>query len=63
MIIGVGVAALKQAYADGIRIVFIIASVFAAAACVAVFFIGNLKEEMNYRVDAPVEDLRAVHAT
>lgn len=61
MIIDAGVAAMKQAYADGIRIVFIIASAFGAVACVSVCFIGDLKEEMNYRVDAPVEDLHAAH--
>lgn len=56
-IIGAGVAALKQAFADGIRVVFIIAAPFGALACIACFFLGDLRETMNYRVDAPVEEL------
>ncbi len=60
-IISAGAAALKQALADGIRIVFIIAAPFAAAACIACFFLGDLKSVMNYHVDAPVEELHAKH--
>ncbi|KAN0116759.1 putative siderophore iron transporter [Hyaloscypha variabilis] len=58
-VIAAGVTALKQALADGIRVVFIIAAPFAAAACVACFFLGDLKAVMNYHVDAPVEELHA----
>ncbi|KAB5576271.1 putative siderophore iron transporter [Coniochaeta sp. 2T2.1] len=61
VIIEAGVAAMQQAYADAIRIVFIIAAAFSAAGFVAVFFIGDLTPEMDYRVDAPVEDLHASH--
>ncbi len=60
-IIAAGVAALKQALADGIRVVFIIAAPFGAVACIACFFLGDLKETMNYHVDAPIEDLHAKH--
>lgn len=58
-IIDAGIAALKQAYADGLRVVFIIAAPFGALAVVACFFLGDLSEIMNYGVDAPYEDLRA----
>lgn len=58
-IISVGAAALKQAYADSIRLVFIIGSAFGALACVLCFFLGDVRETMNNRVDAPVEDLHA----
>ena len=60
-IIGAGVAALKQAYADGIRAVFFIAAPFGAVACVGCLFLGDLHNTMNYHVDAPVEDLHAKH--
>jgi hypothetical protein len=58
-IIGLGVAALKQALADSIRVVYIIAAPFGALACIACLFLGDLRKTMNYRVDAPVEDLHA----
>lgn len=60
-IIDAGVVALKQAFADGIRVVFIIAAPFGALACIGCFFLGDLKETMTYRVDAPLEDLHAKH--
>jgi hypothetical protein len=60
-IIGVGVAALKQAFADGIRAVYIIALAFGALGCFACLFLGDLKATMNYHVDAPIEDLHAKH--
>lgn len=52
-----GVAALKQAFADGVRVVYIIAVPFGVIACIAVLCLGDLRDVMNYRVDAPVEDL------
>lgn len=58
-IIHAGVVALQQAFADGIRVVFIIAAPFGALACIGCFFLGDLKETMTYRVDAPLEDLHA----
>jgi hypothetical protein len=60
-IIRAGVVALKQAYADGLRAVYIIAAPFGALACIACYFLGDLKATMNYHVDAPVEDLHAKH--
>jgi hypothetical protein len=59
LVIGAGVSALKQAFADGIRAVFIIAAPFGALACIACFFLGDMKATMNYHVDAPMENLHA----
>ncbi|OBU00219.2 hypothetical protein VE01_01673 [Pseudogymnoascus verrucosus] len=59
LIVAAGTAALKQASADGIRVVFIIAAPFGAVACITCFFIGDLRKVMNYHVDAPLEDLHA----
>jgi Fungal trichothecene efflux pump (TRI12) len=61
LIIGAGVSALKQAFADGIRAVFIIAAPFGALACIACFFLGDMRATMNYHVDAPMENLHAKH--
>ena len=58
-IIEAGVGAFKQAFADGIRVVYIIAAPFGLVACFACFFLGDLSDTMNYRVDAPMEDLHA----
>lgn len=58
-IIQASVVALKQAYADGLRAVYMIAAPFGAVACIACFLLGDLKPVMNYSVDAPVEDLHA----
>ena len=58
-IIQLGVAALKQAFADSLRVVYIIAAPFGALACVACLFLGDMRKTMNYHVDAPVEDLHA----
>lgn len=52
-----GAAALKHAFADGIRVVYLIAIPFGALACVACLYLGDLRKVMDYRVDAPVEDL------
>jgi len=60
-IIEAGTMALKQAYADGIRVVYIIAAPFGVVAIIACIFLGDLKSVMNYGVDAPVEDLHAKH--
>lgn len=54
-IIAAGMEALQHAYADAIRIVYIIGVPFGVVACVACLFIGNLKDTMNYHIDAPVE--------
>jgi hypothetical protein len=51
--------AVKQAYADSVRVVYYIAIAFGVVACVACFFLDDLRATMNYRVDAPVEHLEA----
>lgn len=61
IILETGKLALKQAFSDGIRGVYIIAAPFGVMACIACFFLGNLKKTMNYHVDAPVEELHAKH--
>lgn len=58
-IISTGALAMKSAYADSLRVVFIIAAPFGALACIASFFIMDVQKTMNYRVDAPLEDLHA----
>ncbi|KIY01299.1 uncharacterized protein Z520_02851 [Fonsecaea multimorphosa CBS 102226] len=55
--IDAGIAAIKQSYADSVRVVFIIAAPFGALACLACHFLVPMHETMNYRVDAPVEEL------
>ncbi|OAG44977.1 hypothetical protein AYO21_00939 [Fonsecaea monophora] len=58
-IIAQGFSALQQAYADSIRVVFIIAAPIGLAGSIVCLFLGDLKKTMNYRVDAPVEELHA----
>lgn len=58
-IIGAGVGGLKQAFADSLRVVYMIAAPFGILAFVLCWFIGDMRSTMNYRVDAPVEDLHA----
>lgn len=60
-IIKAAAAAAKQAFADSVRVVYLIAIPFGVVACIACFFLGDLKKTMSYRVDAPVEDLHAKH--
>ncbi|GAM43169.1 siderophore iron transporter [Talaromyces pinophilus] len=54
-IIALCIRALRQAYADSFRVVFIIAVPFGVVACIASCFLGDLSETMNYHVDAPIE--------
>jgi len=58
-IIQAGVSALKQAYADAIRYVFIIAVPFVLVATVLCWWLGDLSKIMSYHVEAPVEELHA----
>ena len=60
-IIGAGAAAVKQAFADSIRVVFIIAAPFGLLGCFLCLFLADQSETMTYRVDAPIEDLHARH--
>lgn len=56
-IISAGVAALKSAYADSIRVVYIIAAPFGVAAAISCWFIADMRPTMTYKVDAPIENL------
>ena len=58
-IIAKSITALEQAYADSIRVVFIIAAAFAFVSCFACLLLGDLQKTMNYSVDAPIEELHA----
>lgn len=61
-IVAVGELALKRAFADSLRIVFIVAAPIGAVACIGCLFMGNLGKTMGYRVDAPLEVLHAKRA-
>ena len=54
-----GIMALKEAFADTLRLVFIIAAPFGAFACLLCLFLGDQSKAMTYRVDAPIEELHA----
>ncbi|TQS33405.1 hypothetical protein Golomagni_06251, partial [Golovinomyces magnicellulatus] len=58
-IIRSGMEAVKQSYADSVRIVFIIAAPFGAVACIICLTLGNLSSTMNYQVNSPLEKLSA----
>lgn len=60
-IIAAGSEALKQAYADSLRNVFIIGAPFGALAVVLCFLLSSYKNMMSYQVEAPVEQLHAKH--
>lgn len=60
-IIETGLEAFKQAFADSIRIVYIIAAPFGVLAIFLTYFLGSMRETMNYAVDAPMEELHAKH--
>lgn len=60
-IIVAGIDAAKQASADGIRVVYMIAAPFGLLACICCFFLGDLALVMNYAVDAPLEALHPRH--
>ena len=56
-IISTGVAALKQACADSVRVAYIIAAPFGVAAAISCWFLADMRTTMNYKVDAPMENL------
>ena len=60
-IIGAGRSAYLQAYADSIRVIWIIAASFGIVACIMCLFVGDFRKTMNYVVDAPVEQLHVRH--
>lgn len=58
-IIAAGINAVKDAYADSGRIVYIIAAPFGLVAVISCWFMVDLKTTMDYKVEAPVERLTA----
>lgn len=58
-IIGAGVAALMNALADSFRYVYIIAAPFGLVGVFLCYFLGDMTKTMHYKVDAPMEELRA----
>lgn len=60
-IIQAGAGGVLQGLADSFRLVYIIAAPFGVLACVLAYFLDDLTKLMNYRVDAPVEELHARH--
>ncbi len=61
VVIAAGHSAFNQAFADSVRVVFIISTAFGALACVLCFGVTENRPGMNYRVDAPVEELHKSH--
>ena len=58
-IISAGIVAMKTAYADSVRVVYIIAAPFGVVAAISCWFMADMTGTMNYKVDAPVESLKA----
>jgi hypothetical protein len=58
-IIAASAAAMKQAFADSIRVVFIIAAPFGVLACIISIFLGDLRKAISYTIDAPIEQLHS----
>ena len=59
-IIAAASSALQHAYANSVRLVYIIAAPFALLAIVICWALGNVKPTMNYRTDAAIEDIYVV---
>lgn len=60
-IVGAGIAALKQAFADSVRPAFIIAACFGVVACILCACFRSIRNYMDYKVDAPIEELHKKH--
>ncbi|KAI5363648.1 putative major facilitator transporter Str1/Tri12, MFS transporter superfamily [Septoria linicola] len=57
-VIGAAAAgAYQQAFADGVRVVFIIATPFGLVGCILCLLLPSFKDRMDYLVEAPLEDL------
>ena len=60
-VLGAAGGAYQQAFADGVRVVFIIAAPFGFVACLLCFLLPSYKDRMDYLVEAPLEDLHKHH--
>lgn len=58
-VIKVALTTQSQSYADALRVIYIIAAPFGVLACIVCLFLGDLRQVMTFRVDAPVEELHA----
>lgn len=58
-IIEAGVGGAKRALGDGFRVIYQISASFGVVAIIACLFLGDLSKTMHYRVDAPLEEIRA----
>lgn len=57
-ILGAAGRAFQQAFADAVRVVFIIAAPFGFVGCFLCLLLPSFRDRMDYVVDAPLEDLR-----
>ena len=60
-VLGAAGGAVQQAFADGVRVVFIIAAPFGAVACILCLFLPSFKDVMDRKIDAPLEHARKHH--
>jgi hypothetical protein len=60
-VLGAAGAAFQRAFADSVRIVYIIAAPFGFVACVLCLLLPNFRDRMDYVVEAPLEDLHKRH--
>jgi hypothetical protein len=60
-VLGAAGGAMQQAFADGVRVVFIIAAPFGAVACILCLFLPSFKEVMDRKIDAPLEHTKKHH--
>ena len=56
-VIGAGVAALQQAFADSVRVAFAIAAGLGFVAMLCSFLLGSFRDRMDFVVEAPIERL------
>jgi hypothetical protein len=60
-VLGAAGGAMQQAFADGVRVVFMIAAPFGAVACILCLFLPSFKDVMDRKIDAPLEHTKKHH--
>jgi hypothetical protein len=60
-VIAAGHSAFNQAFADSLRVIFIISAAFGLLGCILCFGVSDVRLGMNYKVEAPMEELHASH--
>jgi hypothetical protein len=58
-IISSGIQAFQQTYADSIRLAYVVAVPFVFVGTILCWWLSDLKSDMTYYVDAPVDMLSA----